>query len=46
MTGGLDTEGDTGSSCGREDSNLHPSRDQDLNLARLPVSPRPRLFRR
>ena len=27
--------------CGREDSNLHPSRDQDLNLARLPVSPRP-----
>jgi hypothetical protein len=30
--------------CGREDSNLHPSRDQDLNLARLPVSPRPRVL--
>ena len=27
--------------CGREDSNLHPSRDQDLNLARMPISPRP-----
>jgi hypothetical protein len=27
--------------CGREDSNLHPFQDQDLNLARLPVSPRP-----
>jgi hypothetical protein len=25
-----------GGRCGREDSNLHPSRDQDLNLARLP----------
>jgi site-specific DNA recombinase len=32
--------------CGREDSNLHPSQDQDLNLARLPVSPRPRVTRR
>ncbi len=28
--------------CGREDSNLHPRRDRDLNPARLPVSPRPR----
>jgi hypothetical protein len=28
--------------CGREDLNLHPFRDQDLNLARLPVPPRPR----
>ncbi len=27
--------------CGREDLNLHPFRDQDLNLARLPVPPRP-----
>jgi hypothetical protein len=33
--------GETGG-CGREDSNLHPFRDQDLNLARMPVSPRPR----
>ncbi len=31
-----------GNECGREDSNLHPFRDQDLNLARLPLSPRPR----
>ncbi len=28
--------------CGREDLNLHPRKDQDLNLARLPISPRPR----
>src|SRR5207244_3354003 len=28
--------------CGREDSNLHPCRDRDLNPARLPVPPRPR----
>ena len=28
--------------CGREDSNLHPRKDQDLNLARMPISPRPR----
>jgi hypothetical protein len=28
--------------CGREESNLHPSRDRDLNPARLPVPPRPR----
>jgi len=28
--------------CGREDSNLHPRRDRDLNPARLPISPRPR----
>ena len=27
--------------CGREDSNLHPRRDRDLNPARLPVPPRP-----
>ena len=27
--------------CGREDSNLHPRKDQDLNLARMPISPRP-----
>ena len=27
--------------CGREDLNLHPRRDQDLNLARMPISPRP-----
>lgn len=30
--------------CGREDSNLHPRKDQDLNLARMPISPRPRSF--
>ena len=29
--------------CGREDSNLHPRRDRDLNPARLPVPPRPRV---
>ena len=28
--------------CGREDSNLHVFRHQDLNLARLPIPPRPR----
>ena len=28
--------------CGREDSNLHDLRRQDLNLVRLPIPPRPR----
>ena len=28
--------------CGREDSNLHPRGDRDLNPARLPIPPRPR----
>ena len=28
--------------CGREESNLHPRRDRDLNPARLPVPPHPR----
>src|SRR5450756_2165538 len=28
--------------CGREDSNLHPRRDRDLNPARLPIPPHPR----
>ena len=32
--------------CGREESNLHPRRDRDLNPARLPVPPRPRAVRR
>ena len=31
-----------GRACGREDSNLHPRRDRDLNPARLPIPPRPR----
>ncbi len=30
--------------CGREDSNLHPRGDRDLNPARLPIPPRPRLL--
>ena len=25
--------------CGQEDSNLHPFRDYDLNVARLPIPP-------
>ncbi len=29
--------------CGRQDLNLHVFRHQDLNLARLPLSPRPRV---
>src|SRR5919197_224092 len=30
--------------CGREDSNLHgPMAHQDLNLARMPIPPRPRI---
>ena len=28
--------------CGRRDSNSHTSRRQNLNLVRLPISPRPR----
>ena len=28
--------------CGRQDLNLHVFRHQDLNLARLPISPHPR----
>ncbi len=32
---------DRSKKCGREDLNLHPRRDQDLNLARLPISPHP-----
>src|SRR5665213_1821450 len=28
--------------CGREDLNLHPRRDRDLNPARLPIPPHPR----
>ncbi len=27
--------------CGRRDSNSHTSRRQNLNLVRLPISPRP-----
>src|ERR1700760_738417 len=34
--GGAREEGGRGGRCGREDLNLHPRRDQDLNLARLP----------
>ena len=32
--------------CGRRDSNSHTSRRQNLNLVRLPISPRPRCKRR
>lgn len=31
-------------SCGRRDLNPHASRRQNLNLVRLPISPRPQLF--
>ena len=31
--------------CGRRDSNSHASRRQNLNLVRLPISPRPRCYR-
>jgi hypothetical protein len=30
--------------CGRRDLNPHASRRQNLNLVRLPISPRPQLF--
>ena len=38
---GRDHAGRIDQQCGREDSNLHPRRDRDLNPARLPIPPRP-----